>query len=164
LDNPAHLYLLYVLLFTMPGLPSVYYGSEWGIQGIKRHHSDDPLRPMLDFSQMEQNAPHPDLVDLIRKLSHIRHDSAALHWGNFQTIHVDHQQFVFLRQTMDEVLVVALNSAHQQVNLEIRLPCPAHTLIDLLNPGETLQVSAGKIEAAIPPCWGRILISAGQQR
>ena len=33
LVSPAHLYPLYCLLFTMPGIPSVYYGSEWGIDG-----------------------------------------------------------------------------------------------------------------------------------
>jgi cyclomaltodextrinase / maltogenic alpha-amylase / neopullulanase len=161
LDNPAHLYPLYVLLFTMPGLPAVYYGSEWGFQGVKGHHSDEPLRPSLELSQMERNAPHPDLAELIRKLTHIRHASAALRRGRFQTLHVDHQQFVFLRQTMDEVLVVALNSAYQQVDLEIRLPFPAHALTDLLNPGETFPVKDGKTQASLPPSWCRILISAG---
>jgi len=161
LDNPAHLYPLYVLLFTMPGLPAVYYGSEWGLQGVKGHHSDEPLRPMLDLFQVERKPPHPDLVDLIRKLTHIRHASAALRSGNFQTLHVSHQQYVFLRQTKDEVMVVALNSAHQQVSLEISLPFPAHTLTDLLNPGEIFPVKDGKIQATLAPSWGRILNSAG---
>ena len=30
LRNPEHLENVYTLLFTMPGAPSVYYGSEWG--------------------------------------------------------------------------------------------------------------------------------------
>ncbi len=33
LRNPAHLYPLYTLLLTIPGVPSIYYGSEWGIEG-----------------------------------------------------------------------------------------------------------------------------------
>ena len=43
--NPAHLAPLYTLLFTLPGIPSIYYGSEWGIQGRRGHNSDTELRP-----------------------------------------------------------------------------------------------------------------------
>ena len=35
LKEPAHLHPLYVLLLTMPGVPSIYYGSEWGVRGRK---------------------------------------------------------------------------------------------------------------------------------
>ena len=33
LQNPAHLPLIYALLFGMPGIPCIYYGSEWGAEG-----------------------------------------------------------------------------------------------------------------------------------
>ncbi|MEZ4517460.1 MAG: alpha-amylase family glycosyl hydrolase [Chloroflexota bacterium] len=49
LTNPAHLYPLYGLLFTMPGIPSVYYGSEWGIAGKRTATSDRMLRPAIDI-------------------------------------------------------------------------------------------------------------------
>ena len=65
LDNPAHLYPLYCLLFTMPGIPSIYYGSEWGIEGRKDSGSDAPLRPAIDLTSISQRVPHPDLVDII---------------------------------------------------------------------------------------------------
>ena len=45
--NPAHLAPLYTLLFTLPGIPSIYYGSEWGIQGRRGHNSDTELRPRI---------------------------------------------------------------------------------------------------------------------
>ena len=35
LTNPAHLPLIYALMFGMPGIPCVYYGSEWGVKGRK---------------------------------------------------------------------------------------------------------------------------------
>lgn len=41
LRNPAQLPLLYALLFAMPGIPCVYYGSEWGPRGSNRN----PTRP-----------------------------------------------------------------------------------------------------------------------
>lgn len=36
LQNPAHLPLIYALLFGMPGIPCIYYGSEWGAEGKSR--------------------------------------------------------------------------------------------------------------------------------
>jgi cyclomaltodextrinase len=36
LENKSHLYPLHALLFTIPGIPSIYYGSEVGIEGKKK--------------------------------------------------------------------------------------------------------------------------------
>ena len=48
LSNPSHLPLIYGLLFAMPGIPCVYYGSEWGAQAVKTPGSDDNLRPCFE--------------------------------------------------------------------------------------------------------------------
>ena len=50
-SNPAYLNTLYALLFTLPGVPSVYYGSEWGIKGVKENGSDQGLRPYIDIEK-----------------------------------------------------------------------------------------------------------------
>ena len=47
LKKPEHLYNCYTLLYTMPGVPSVYYGSEFGIKGEKSNN-DDVLRPYIE--------------------------------------------------------------------------------------------------------------------
>ncbi|MEO1255282.1 MAG: alpha-amylase family glycosyl hydrolase [Bacteroidota bacterium] len=60
LKNPAHLYTIYGLLFTMPGIPSLYYGSEWGIAGKRTDQSDHMLRPTLSLDKVD--APEPDLI------------------------------------------------------------------------------------------------------
>ena len=157
LKKEEHLYPLYLLLFTMPGIPAVYYGSEWGIKGVKGDHSDESLRPMLELSQMGRHVPHPDLVKLIRQLSQIRKESAALRHGHFQTILKNHRQYAFSRQAEGEALVVILNSADQQVDLELSLSCKAQRFTDVLNPGDDYQVKKGTIQVSVPPTWGRIL-------
>ncbi len=53
LKNQQHLYPLYCLMFTMPGIPSIYYGSEWGLEGSRTPSDDRPLRPTLDLNQPE---------------------------------------------------------------------------------------------------------------
>ena len=68
-SNPAQLRTLYSLLFCMPGVPSIYYGSEWGIRGQRSTYSDAALRPQLDLDKMKNNPPQPELPGLIARLA-----------------------------------------------------------------------------------------------
>ena len=156
--NKALLYPLYILLFTMPGIPSVYYGSEFGLAETKEPYSDAALRPALDLGQMDAHAPQPDLPGVVRRLVELRKASQVLLLGDYQEVQVSANQLAFLRQFGDENVLVALNSAGQaaEMNLE-RLPWQEGTLRDLLNPGETFQIEAGRLRLSLPPTWGRIL-------
>ena len=40
-----------ICLFTLPGIPSVYYGGEWGIEGKRTNTSDEALRPAISIEQ-----------------------------------------------------------------------------------------------------------------
>ena len=54
LKIPEHIYNVYTLLFTMPGVPSIYYGSEYGIKGVKGKGTDLPLRPELELEKINE--------------------------------------------------------------------------------------------------------------
>ena len=105
LENPAHLPLLYALLFTMPGIPCLYYGSEWGAQGMKQNGSDDALRPC--FPAPEENA----LTACIAALAKAHKGSAALCYGDFQVLVLTNGQLVFRRVFEGERVIVAVNAA-----------------------------------------------------
>ena len=64
--------LIYGMLFSLPGIPCIYYGSEWGQTGKKEQESDDSLRP--EFTKPMPN----DLTKYIKKLISIRNQSSAL--------------------------------------------------------------------------------------
>jgi glycosidase len=157
LTHYRHLYPLYLLLYSMPGIPSVYYGSEWGIEGVKGLYTDAPLRPKLVLNAMDSQSPQPDLLSVIRRLGDIRQKSPSLRHGDFQKIHVDHQQLAFLRQTPEETILVVLNSAAQSVALVLPLPGKGHEFIDLLEPDAVFHSSDGSLQVLIPPSWGRLL-------
>ena len=72
LQDPAHLYPLYFLLFTMPGIPSLYYGSEFGLEGKKENNDDSPLRPAIENPDFMKEFPNHDLRDTIKRLAKIR--------------------------------------------------------------------------------------------
>jgi len=155
LDNPALLYPLYLLLFAMPGIPSVYYGSEWGLKGEKGQWTDASLRPELNLSHLDNMKS--DLAQAIQRLSELRACSQAIKFGDYQELFVDHQQFAFLRQFEDQKVVVILNSSSNSVEMALKLPWGSGVLADLLSPETLYELRDGKINVSIPPVWGRVL-------
>jgi glycosidase len=157
LENPAHLYPLYALLLTAPGVPAIYYGSEWGIAGRKAKGTDAPLRPALDPAALHRCAPHPDLRAAIRRFIRPRRDHPALRRGSYRQLHVASEQLAFMREAEGECLVVAVNAAHDAVNLRLPLPGVARgRLVDVLNGEEAITVKGGTAAMRIPSCWARV--------
>ncbi len=102
-NNPAHLPLVYTMVFGMPGIPCVYYGSEWGEKADKSQ-GDPALRPCIDVPQWNE------LTDHIAKLSEVKKSSRALNYGGFKSVVLTNKQCVFLRQCDDERVLVAINA------------------------------------------------------
>lgn len=158
LTRPGHLYPLHILLFTMPGVPSIYYGSEWGIAGKRNNGSDVALRPSLDLNMLRQNSPHRDLPKAIARLAGLRRQSQALRGGNYTQLLVAHQQLAFLREADEERIVTAVNADTKPVSVQIRLGDDrVSEMVDLLNGEERINGQAGIFTIIIPACWGRIM-------
>ena len=105
LTNKSHLPLAYGILFGMPGIPCIYYGSEWGAEGIKSPGNDYALRPAFE-------APAPnELTDLIIKLIRLRENSDALSNGSYRNIVITNHQLIFERRTECERILVAVNAS-----------------------------------------------------
>ncbi len=159
LNNPAHLYPLYALLFTMPGVPSIYYGSEWGITGTRNPHGDAELRPQIDRRALDRTEIGRDLVPAIRRLTEVRHALPALRHGGYQQLFVDHEQFVFARQTAEQCVIVAVNAAERPMPVAFNIPIPhGARLIDVLNNGEEFHLDRTQAHVDLSPCWARIMV------
>ena len=139
LTNPAHIPLAYGLLLGMPGIPCLYYGSEWGEKGEKAPDNDYALRPCFD-------APKPnELTKFIKKLIQIRQNSDALCNGSYRNVVIQNHQLIFERCSEKERILVTVNASdspytawHQELN---------GTVHDLISDTE-IQMD-GKLE--IPP-------------
>lgn len=94
---------LYGLLFGMPGVPCVYYGSEWGVEGDKSN-GDAALRP--DIEKPEWN----ELTDWISRLAKARKSSKALQYGSYNNLCVQPKQLIFERSVDGERVIVAINA------------------------------------------------------
>ncbi len=155
--DPALLYPLYCLLFTMPGAPSLYYGSEFGAAGRKEGHSDRPLRPEIE--EIEKAAPQPELARAIARLAALRRDLPALRRGGYEELRVAPRQFAFARRSAEGAVVVALNADSRAVDTTLELPFPAARLCDALSEGETFEVRGGRVELKLHPAWARVLVA-----
>lgn len=159
LIEPAHLYPLYILLMTMPGIPSLYYGSEWGMAGKRTPTSDAVLRPATSPARMRAQAPHPDLHRAIKELIALRRRHEALRSGVYQQIHLAHEQFAFMRGKGIGALVVVVNAAETSAKITLNLFGAADgRLTDVLNPGVSFPLAGGQCTLMVPPRWGRILV------
>ena len=116
LQNENHLPLLYGLLFGMPGIPCIYYGSEWGTRADKSQ-GDAALRP--SFEKPEWNA----LTDTIAAMARAHRGSEALCWGDFTDVILTNRQTIFQRRSEHERVLVAVNADAQPFTAHFDAGC-----------------------------------------
>lgn len=162
LHEPGHLPLLYTLLFTMPGVPSIYYGSEWGLAGQRTAQSDRPLRPSLDLAAMQAAPPLPGLAEFIARLAQIRQNTASLRYGDLRDVSVALEQYAFARDWAGETSLVLLNAAANSAQLTLSVALADGTrLTDQLAPKEVFWVNSGRLyDVPLQPRQARILSTA----
>ncbi len=115
LKEKQNLLNLYTLLFTMPGIPCVYYGSELGAEGDKSD-MDYNLRPCIDG--LDKNA-HPEISKHIALLSKIRGESKALCYGGYQKATIMNKNFSFIREYEGEKIIVAINIENHDCTVRV---------------------------------------------
>lgn len=116
LNNEKHLPLIYALAFGMPGIPCVYYGSEWGAKANKSE-GDPALRAC--FEKPEFN----ELSEYIAKLAKAKKGSKALNYGNFRNVVLTNHQCIFERACDGERVLVAINASDQPYTAHFDAGC-----------------------------------------
>ncbi len=106
LNNEKHLPLIYALCFGMPGIPCVYYGSEWGAKAEKSQ-GDPALRACFEAPVFNE------LSEWISRLAEAKKHSKALNYGDFRSVVLTNRQCIFERKTEGERVLVAINADDQ---------------------------------------------------
>mgnify|MGYP005759129091 FL=1 len=151
---PEHLYPVYTLLFTLPGIPSIYYGSEWGIQGKRTKYSDDDLRPALSIKDQEKlSSP---LTKLIRDLGNIHKEHEEFHGGLYTELLLTNRQYAFARMGERRAVITAVNNDNSPAIVSIPLPIHAGSAVNLFD-NTAIPVSDQKIQLTIPANRGVII-------
>lgn len=126
--------LVYSLLTAMPGIPCIYYGSEWGAEGRKENNSDDGLRPCFEFP-IENG-----LFSHIARLNGIRLSHPVFTDGNYRQLVSQNETLVFSRECSEEIMICALNMKNEPVT--IWSDFPSSIMEDLIS-GNTYTLENG---------------------
>jgi glycosidase len=114
-------------LFTMRGIPQIYYGTEVGLEGWKAGDDRDLRR---DFPwQVIGNDNHPkeqfrkehEIYTWTRDLINLRKGNAALKYGTTITLWSDDLVYAFLRISTDDVTLVIINNGYTSMPYPIQL-------------------------------------------
>lgn len=158
LTDKAHMNPVHVLLYTLPGVPSIYYGSEFGLEGKKESHSDVSLRPALrldDFKDAIETNPY---TNLIAKLGEIRSRVPALSYGDYRELLLTNRQYAFSRSIDGQTAVVTVNNDASDYVMTVPADGSAEYIGALS--GQKVAVSNGTIAVNIPANSGEIWIPA----
>lgn len=156
LNNKEHIYDVTMLLYTVPGIPSIYYGSEFAIDGNKENGSDWNLRPCLELDDFDEDT---ELLNLIRRLGILKKEYRELTEGTYEQLMLTNRQFAFARKCQDSAVITALNNDEQPAFFELPLMYSNASVQILAGPEEGAQVKVqdGKIKIQLPADRGVIL-------
>jgi glycosidase len=134
--------LAYCLLYMIPGIPSLYYGSEFGIRGERTPGSDSDLRPELHLADLYANHD-VSLLEQIKQFASLREQLSPLMYGNYRQLEVKNEQFAFIRESGKEFVVVIVNSSDNDYNFDARKwNLPNAKFSDALTGGGHVPMSA----------------------
>jgi glycosidase len=163
LENQAHLFPLYGILFCLPGAPSIYYGSEFGITGQRSEHIDHELRPKWD-DNWAQSELAKNLFKELCRFSKIRKESEALKYGNYGELLVNYNQiFAFLRKSKNEKMIIILNAKSIKNECVIKNEQIGNGKWKDLLSNEEYTVNNNVLKLQIEPSWLKILSQAHAQ-
>ena len=156
LSNKAHFTPVHILLYTLPGIPSIYYGSEFAIEGRKEQYSDDSLRPALKLEDFADAVHTNPATELIARLGEIRKNTPALSYGDYTELTLTNRQYAFSRNTGNACAIAIVNNDDNDFGTS--LPAGgADTFIGLLSQVK-VPVSDGRINVTIRPNSGEIYV------
>lgn len=159
LNNKAHFAPVHVLLYTLPGVPSIYYGSEFGIEGKKERGSDDSLRPALNIEDYKDAVKTNPCTALIAALGKVRQAVPALSYGSYNELMLTNRQFAYARDLDGTRVIISVNNDDAPAGMHLAAGnCAAY--VGALS-GEKVSVQDGHINITQPANSGEIWVPEG---
>lgn len=157
LANKAHYVPVHILLYTLPGIPSIYYGSEFGIEGKKERFSDDSLRPALSLDDYKDALSGNLCTKTVAALGNARQKIKSLSYGNYRELLLTNRQYAYARSFENETAVITVNNDDSSYVMTVPAG-NADNYIGVLS-GEKVEQVNGNIVVNIPANSGDIWIS-----
>jgi glycosidase len=147
--------LMALMQFTWPGLATVYYGDEAGLEGGR----DPDDRRTYPWGQ-EDNS----LVEYYRLLGKTRQEVAALRTGDYHTLGYDNDldYYAYARTAPDGSAIIVINRSDKDIEVDLPVAgviSAATSFSDRLNKGNHYTVQSDALKVKVPARSGALLIS-----
>ncbi len=110
------LQMLTAFNMTIPGIPTIYYGDEFGMPGA----NDPDNRRMMKFDGL--NSHEKQTKEIVTKLVHLRREKLPLTYGDYEMLLVDPSAYAFIRTYFDEIALVVFNKSQEPKSITVTLP------------------------------------------
>jgi len=108
--------LLESFMFTIPGIPCIYQGDEYGVPGA----ADPDNRRMMQFDGYDHN--ESKLLETVKKLTKIRSTNIPLIYGDLIPLYCDDDILAFVRVYMGKKVIAAFNRSGESKEFSVKLP------------------------------------------
>ena len=156
LTNKAHFAPVHILLYTLPGIPSIYYGSEFALDGHKEQFSDASLRPALNLADYADAVEKNPCTALIAALGKIRQQTPALSYGSYTELQLTNRQYAFARNLDGVSVIVTVNNDDNDASMNV----PAGNTSEYVGTltGQYVKVQDGRINVTVRGNFGEIWV------
>ncbi|MFN4122279.1 MAG: alpha-amylase family glycosyl hydrolase [Flavobacteriales bacterium] len=110
------LMMLKALIFTVPGIPVIYYGDEIGIPGA----NDPDSRRMMRFDSL--NTHEQKVLENTMDLGKLRRNNIALNYGSTRIIHASQDVMIIARNYFGKTAIIAFNRSRQEQKIDFIKP------------------------------------------
>ncbi len=153
-------------LFTMRGIPQLYYGTEIGLEGWKTDGKDRDLRRDFpwdiignDNQPLQRFPKEVEIYEWTKDLIELRKNSAALKYGTTITLWSNERVYAFLRISTEEVVFVIINNGYdrmsQRLQIDLNRSVIPQRVIDMVaalkhwKTGQPLEIQNEKIFVSV---------------
>ena len=156
LNNKNNFVPVHILLYTLPGIPSIYYGSEFYIEGKKENGTDDLLRPEMDYNEYKEKIGNNQYVKFISTLGKIRNNNIELSIGDYTELILTNKQYAFSRKSNEFESIITVNNDDSGFSLNIPVSAKGE-YIGLLS-GNKVNAENGNLSVTLSANSGDIWI------
>jgi glycosidase len=144
-DTVGYRKLASLMAFNMsiPGIPVIYYGDEYGMPGA----GDPDNRRMMKFDSLNDHEKRQ--LAITSKLVNLRRNSLSLIYGDFITIKVSEKVFIYMRSYFDKAVIVIFNKDKNSKNIVFDLPERFSKAVFTANFGNKFNVVQGKASISL---------------
>ena len=163
LNEDRFIFPAFLILFTLNGIASIYYGDEHGTMGEIEENSDHGVRKKITLDKEKWPALGCEIYEHVVNLIKLRKQNHALIYGSLTPVYTDDECFAYLRLSNRQTLLIVINSSTEKKEKTIPLwnqNLDNSKFVELLQQGGETEYVVRNNQLHIGelyPCYGRIL-------